>query len=89
MLVYVALQVLNYLVDVPWKDPNGHNFPQTAPLTAAQHLPHAFLEQSFRQDFVVAIALTLVFLGCRDALGLWLLGPHRRRRAERGALRRL
>ena len=36
MLVYVALQVLSYLVDVPWKDPNGHNFPQTAPLTAAQ-----------------------------------------------------
>ena len=41
MLVYVALQVLNYLVGGPWKDPNGHNFPQTPPLTAAQQLPHA------------------------------------------------
>ena len=31
MLVYVALQVLSYLIGGPWKDPNGHNFPQTAP----------------------------------------------------------
>ena len=41
MLVYVALQVLNYLVSGPWKDPNGHNFPQTPPFTPAQLLPHA------------------------------------------------
>ena len=34
MLVYVAQQVLNYLVTGPWKDPNGQNFPQTAPFTA-------------------------------------------------------
>src|SRR5271165_2744975 len=40
MLVYVALQVLNYMVGGPWKDPNGHNFPQTAPLTPGQSLPH-------------------------------------------------
>ena len=33
MLVYVALQVLNYLIGGPWKDPNGHNFPQTPPFT--------------------------------------------------------
>ena len=36
MLVYVALQLLNYLVTGPWKDPNGHNFPQSAPFTAWQ-----------------------------------------------------
>ncbi|TSE26102.1 Branched-chain amino acid transport system / permease component [Tepidimonas sediminis] len=29
MLVYVAVQVLNYLVYGPWKDPLGFNFPQT------------------------------------------------------------
>src|SRR5271166_2192920 len=40
MLVYVALQVLNYLIGGPWKDPNGHNFPQTPPLAAAQQLPN-------------------------------------------------
>ena len=36
MLVYVALQVLSYLIGGPWKDPNGHNFPQTPPFTPAQ-----------------------------------------------------
>ncbi len=35
MLVYVAMQVLNYLIGGPWKDPNGHNFPQTPPFTPA------------------------------------------------------
>ncbi len=30
MLVYVAEQVLSYLVFGPWRDPDGHNFPQTA-----------------------------------------------------------
>ena len=29
MLVYVAVQVLGYLVYGPWKDPAGYNFPQT------------------------------------------------------------
>ncbi len=29
MLVYVAVQVLNFLVFGPWKDPAGYNFPQT------------------------------------------------------------
>src|SRR5271167_383256 len=42
MLVYVAAQLLNYLVTGPWKDPHGQNFPQTAPFTADQRLP-AFL----------------------------------------------
>jgi simple sugar transport system permease protein len=39
MFTYVALQVLSYLVGGPWKDPNGRNFPATAPLTADQALP--------------------------------------------------
>jgi len=64
MLVYVALQVLNYLVSGPWKDPNGHNFPQTAPLTATQQLPNVIAGTVIPPGFVVAIALTLV---------LWLI----------------
>lgn len=39
MLTYVALQVLGYLVGGPWKDPNGRNFPATAPLLPEQVLP--------------------------------------------------
>ena len=48
MLVYVALQVLNYLVSGPWKDPNGHNFPQTPPFTP-RSCPTPFPEPPFRQ----------------------------------------
>jgi general nucleoside transport system permease protein len=61
MLVYVALQVLNYLIGGPWKDPNGHNFPQTPPLTAAQQLPHAIPGTAIPPGLLVAIVLTLVF----------------------------
>jgi general nucleoside transport system permease protein len=61
MLVYVALQVLSYMVDVPWKDPNGHNFPQTAPLTPAQSLPQVLPGTVVPPGFVVAIALTFIF----------------------------
>ncbi len=61
MLVYVALQVLNYLVAGPWKDPNGHNFPQTPPFTEAQLLPHVIPGTFVPPGFVVAILLTLVF----------------------------
>jgi simple sugar transport system permease protein len=61
MLVYVALQVLNYLVSGPWKDPNGHNFPQTPPFTAAQLLPHAIAGTAIPPGLVVGILLTLVF----------------------------
>ena len=58
MLVYVAMQVLSYLVGGPWKDPNGHNFPQTPPLTPAQTLPHVLPGTVVPPGFVVAIALT-------------------------------
>ncbi len=61
MLVYVALQVLSYLIGGPWKDPNGHNFPQTPPLTAAQQLPHVIPGTVIPPGLVVAIVLTLVF----------------------------
>jgi simple sugar transport system permease protein len=61
MLVYVALQVLNYLVAGPWKDPNGHNFPQTPPLPEAQQLPHTLPGTPIPPGLIVAILLTLVF----------------------------
>ena len=61
MLVYVALQALNYLVGGPWKDPNGHNFPQTPPLPDAQQLPHAIPGTPIPPGLVVAVILTLVF----------------------------
>ena len=60
MLTYVALQVLGYLVGGPWKDPNGRNFPATAPLTPEQSLPILFPGTTIHLG--VAIALLLPFL---------------------------
>ena len=39
MLVYVAVQILGYMVFGPWKDPQGYNFPQTATFEAAARIP--------------------------------------------------
>ncbi|HXT08829.1 MAG TPA: ABC transporter permease [Roseiarcus sp.] len=64
MLVYVAVQVLGYFVTGPWKDPHGHNFPQTAPFTADQMLPANLFGLPFPPGLYVAFAL---------ALGFWLV----------------
>ncbi|TSE31862.1 ABC transporter permease [Tepidimonas charontis] len=42
MLVYVAVQVLNYVVYGPWKDPMGFNFPQTERFDASALVPRLF-----------------------------------------------
>jgi len=42
MLVYVAVQVLSYLVFGPWKDPQGYNFPQTKTFDAVARIPRLF-----------------------------------------------
>ena len=62
MLVYVALQLLSYLITGPWKDPNGHNFPQTAPFTEAQLLPHTLWGTVIPPGLLIAFVLMLVFL---------------------------
>ena len=41
MLVYVAEQLLNYLVYGPWKDPAGYNFPQTITFLKSTQVPQA------------------------------------------------
>lgn len=61
MLVYVALQLLNYLITGPWKDPQGHNFPQTAAFTDSQLLPHALPGTFIPPGLLVAFILMLVF----------------------------
>ena len=52
MLVYVALQLLNYLVAGPWKDPNGQNFPQTAPFLPDQKFAGDWFGCRFRRGFM-------------------------------------
>jgi len=42
MLVYVAAQVLSFLVGGPWKDPAGFNFPQSKNFEAVTRIPRLF-----------------------------------------------
>ncbi|MGZ5133386.1 MAG: ABC transporter permease [Caldimonas sp.] len=42
MLVYVAEQLLNYLVYGAWKDPQGYNFPQTITFLKSTQVPKLF-----------------------------------------------
>lgn len=60
MLTYVSFQILGYLVGGPWKDPNGRNFPATAPLADNQVLP--IIVPGTTVHLGVAIALILPFL---------------------------
>ena len=60
MLVYVAQQLVNYMVFGPWKDPAGFNFPQTKNFDASTWLPN--LLPGTRLHIGLAIALALAAL---------------------------
>jgi simple sugar transport system permease protein len=55
MLVYVAMQLLYYMVHGPWKDPLGYNFPQTRNFDAAALVPR--LISGSRVNIGVVLAL--------------------------------
>jgi simple sugar transport system permease protein len=61
MLTYVALQVLGYLVGGPWKDPNGRNFPATAPLLDSQSLPILVPGTTIHLGVLIALILPFAF----------------------------
>ena len=61
MLTYVATQVLGYLVGGPWKDPNGRNFPATAPLLADQTLPILVPGTTIHLGVLIALILPFIF----------------------------
>jgi len=63
MLVYVAIQLLNFMVHGPWKDPGGYNFPQTKNFEAVTQIPR--LMSGSRMN----IGLILALLG---AGALWV-----------------
>jgi simple sugar transport system permease protein len=58
MLVYVAEQLLGYLVAGPWKDPQGYNFPQTITFVHAARIPR--LLEGSRANIGALVALGLV-----------------------------
>lgn len=63
MLVYVAVQLLGYMVYGPWKDPNGYNFPQSKTFEAATRIPRLF------DGSRVSIGVLLALAGVG---GLWV-----------------
>ena len=62
MLVYVAVQLLGYLVYGPWKDPHGYNFPQTISFLEPTRIPR--LVSGLRANVGVIVALVA-------ALAVW------------------
>ena len=63
MLVYVAVQVLGYMVYGPWKDPNGYNFPQTKNFEAITRIPRLFAGSRMSIGVLFALA---------GVAGLWV-----------------
>lgn len=63
MLVYVAEQLLAYLVNGPWQDPNGYNFPQTITFLSSARIPR--LVEGSRANLGFPLALL-------SAAGCWL-----------------
>ncbi|PKO61457.1 MAG: sugar ABC transporter permease [Betaproteobacteria bacterium HGW-Betaproteobacteria-18] len=63
MLVYVAVQLLSYLVGGPWKDPMGFNFPQSKTFEAVTRIPRLF------DGSRVSIGALLALL---SVAGLWV-----------------
>jgi general nucleoside transport system permease protein len=56
MLVYIADQLLGYMVYGPWKDPNGYNFPQTVNFLAQTRLPRLFDGLRVHYGLIIALA---------------------------------
>lgn len=60
MLVYVAVQLLGFMVDGPWKDPQGYNFPQTKNFEAITRIPRLFAGSRVSIGLLVALVGALV-----------------------------
>ncbi len=61
MLVYVAVQVLGYLVYGPWKDPAGYNFPQTVTFAEPTKIPRLFIGLRVNAGSIVALVAVAAF----------------------------
>jgi general nucleoside transport system permease protein len=56
MLVYVADQVLSYLVFGPFKDPGGYNFPQSKTFEAVTQIPRLMTGSRMTIGLLIALA---------------------------------
>lgn len=64
MLVYVAQQLISWLVQSPWRDPQGYGFPQSELFAAATRVP--VIIDGWRLNFGSVLALLA-------AAAIWLL----------------
>ena len=71
MLVYVAEQVLNWLVYGPWKDPAGYNFPQTITFLKSTQVPKLFAGYRVNVGVVVAAVAVAAFWVVGFGVGRW------------------
>jgi simple sugar transport system permease protein len=60
MLVYVAQQLINYLVFGPWKDPQGFNMPQSKAFDASVLLPPLLERTRLHVGAVIALVAVAV-----------------------------
>lgn len=74
MLVYVAQQLISWLVQGPWRDPNGYGFPQSELFAAAARVP--IIVEGARLNAGSACALLVVvaawWLLARSVIGYQL-----------------
>ena len=56
MLVYVAVQLLVWLVFGPWKDPGGYNFPQSKTFDAVTQVPRLMKGSRVSIGLLIALA---------------------------------
>jgi general nucleoside transport system permease protein len=56
MLVYVADQVLSYMVFGPWKDPGGFNFPQSRTFESVTQIPRLMTGSRVSIGLLIALA---------------------------------
>jgi ABC-type uncharacterized transport system permease subunit len=71
LLNYVAILLVHFFVFGPWKDPEGVNYPQTAPFTAGATLPTLGTTRiHLGLLFAVAVVLVFAFVLARTRWGL-------------------
>ncbi len=69
MLTYVAVQLLYWLMNGPWKDPEGFNFPQSRLFNDFQMLPYFSGIGYLNVPLAFAIALGVWFVMARTLFG--------------------
>lgn len=55
MLVYIAVLTLNFMVNGPWKDPHGYNFPQSKTFEAITQIPRLFSGSRVNMGLILAL----------------------------------